>query len=165
MAVQPQYLAYILDQLERLGALRSRRMFGAVGLYSNELFFGLIDDDTVFLKTDARNLEDYLSRNMPRFMPDPARPAATLGYYQVPADIIEDTEALLTWARKAVEVALASHAAKARAPQPRPAAARTRPRKAGKRAAPRKNAATKKSAPARSRVRTGAAARRPKRRR
>ncbi len=52
MAVQPQYLAYILEQLAGFGDLRSRRMFGGVGLYSGELFFGLIDDDTLFFKTD-----------------------------------------------------------------------------------------------------------------
>jgi DNA transformation protein and related proteins len=52
VTVQAQYLAYILEQLAGLGALRTNRMFGAVGLYSKELFFGLIDDDTLFFKTD-----------------------------------------------------------------------------------------------------------------
>ena len=113
MAVQPQYLAYILEQLEALGRLRSRRMFGAVGLYSGELFFGIIDDDTVFFKSDASNSADYTARSMPRFMPFPARPEAAMAYYQVPADIIEDAESLVAWARKSVAVALASHAAKA----------------------------------------------------
>ena len=112
MAVQPQYLAYILEQLERLGALRTRRMFGAVGLYSSDLFFAIIDDDTLFLKADARNVGDYLSRDMPRFMPDVARPADTPGYYQVPADIIEDAEGLVTWARRSLAVALAACAKK-----------------------------------------------------
>ena len=114
MAVQTQYLAYILEQLEGLGRLRSRRMFGGVGLYSGELFFGLIDDDTVFFKSDASNSADYIARNMPRFMPFPTRPEAVLAYHQVPADIIEDGEALGIWARKSVAVALASQAAKSR---------------------------------------------------
>ena len=96
MAVQPQYLAYILEQLEALGRLRSRRMFGGVGLYSGELFFGLIDDDTLFFKTDGTNSADYIARNMPRFMPFPDRPEAVMAYYQVPADIIEDAESLVT---------------------------------------------------------------------
>ena len=114
MAVQPQYLAYILEQLERIGSLHSRRMFGAVGLYSGELFFGLIDDDTLFFKTDGSNAAEYITRKMPRFMPFPERPEAVMAYYQVPADIIEDNEALQIWARKSVAVALASRAAKAR---------------------------------------------------
>jgi DNA transformation protein len=114
MAVQPQYLAYILEQLESVGDVHSRRMFGAVGLYSGELFFGLIDDDTLFFKTDGSNSAEYIARNMPRFMPFPARPEAVMAYYQVPADIIEDIEAIGSWARRSVAVALASRAAKAR---------------------------------------------------
>jgi DNA transformation protein and related proteins len=114
MGVQPQYLAYILEQLARIDGLHSRRMFGAVGLYSGELFFGLIDDDTLFFKTDGRNAADYTARKMPRFMPFPDRPEAVMAYYQVPADIVEDDEALHEWARKSVAVALASRAAKAR---------------------------------------------------
>ena len=69
MAVQPQYLAFVLEQLEGLGGVSPRRMFGGVGLYSDELFFGLIDDDTLFFKTDASNSAEYTARNMPRFMP------------------------------------------------------------------------------------------------
>jgi len=118
MAVQPQYLAWILEQLADVEQLVSRRMFGGIGLYSRELFFGLIDDDTLFFKTDASNAAEYQSRNMPRFMPPANRPPGPMGYHQVPAEIIEDPESLVAWARKAITVALASHAAKAR-PKPR----------------------------------------------
>ncbi|MEO8016518.1 MAG: TfoX/Sxy family protein [Pseudomonadota bacterium] len=114
MAVQPQFLAYVLEQLAGIKDLRSRRMFSGVGLYSGELFFSLIHDDTLFFKTDGSNAADYVSRNMPRFMPFPERPEAVMAYYQVPADIIEDNEALQSWARKSVAVALVSRAAKAR---------------------------------------------------
>jgi len=114
MAVQKEYLAYILEQLEGLKDLRSRRMFGGVGLYSGELFFGLVDDDTLFFKSDSTNSAEYIARKMPRFMPFPARPEAVMAYYQVPADIIEDAEALIAWARKSVAVALNSRAAKVR---------------------------------------------------
>jgi len=114
MAVHAEYLAYMLEQLASLGSLRTRRMFGAVGLYSGEFFFGLIDDDTLYFKTDASNSAEYIARNMPRFMPMPKRPDAIKAYYQVPADVIEDAELLVAWARKSVAVALASQAAKAR---------------------------------------------------
>jgi DNA transformation protein len=74
MTVQAQYLAYILEQLARLPSLRSNRMFGGIGLYSDGLFFGLIDDDTLFFKTDDSNIAPYRDRQMPRFMPFPDRP-------------------------------------------------------------------------------------------
>jgi len=119
MAVQPQFLAYLLEQLANVNGLRSRRMFSGVGLYSGDLFFGLVHDDTLFFKTDGSNSADYVARHMPRFMPFPDRPQAVMAYYQVPAEIIEDHEALAVWANKSVAVALASQAAKrpkARAP-------------------------------------------------
>jgi DNA transformation protein len=122
MAVQAQYLAYILEQLDGVKDLRTRRMFGAVGLYSGELFFGLIDDDTLFFKTDGTNSAEYIARNMPRFMPFPDRPEAVMAYHQVPADIIEDAESLAGWARKSVAVALSAHSAKARPKQAKPKA-------------------------------------------
>jgi DNA transformation protein len=148
MAVQPQFLAYVLEQLASLGRLRSRRMFGGVGLYSGELFFGLIDDDTVFFKSDATNSADYVARNMPRFMPFPDRPEAVMAYHQVPVDIIEDAESLVAWARKSVSVALTSHAARnARKARPKPAAAKRAKRKRvvkKKKAAPRTKRRTRR---------------------
>ena len=114
MSVQPQYLAYVLEQLAPLGGLRSNRMFGGIGLYSEELFFGLIDDDTLFFKTDESNIAEYKARKMPRFMPFPVKTDVALGYHQVPADIIEDPEELVAWARKSVAVALARQAIKAK---------------------------------------------------
>jgi len=133
MAVQAQYLDYILEQIEGLGSLRSRRMFSGVGLYCGELFFALIHDDTLYFKSDGTNSADYIARNMPRFMPFPDRPKAVMAYYQVPADTIEDAESLVAWARKSVAVALRSQAAKARpARSPR------------KKAAPKKAAAKKR---------------------
>src|SRR5688500_7883630 len=113
MPVQAQFLQYMLEQLAGLNSLRSNRMFGGIGLYSDGLFFGLIDDDTVYFKTNDSNIAPYRERNMPRFMPFPDRPEAVLGYHQVPADVIEDAEMLVDWARKSVAVALASKAAKA----------------------------------------------------
>jgi DNA transformation protein and related proteins len=135
MATQPQYLAYILEQLAGLPALRSNRMFGGVGLYSDGLFFALIDDDTLYFKTGDINVAAYSARRMPRFMPFPDRPEAVLGYHQVPADIIEDAELLVDWARQSVAVALKAQAAK-------PARART----AGKQKLAKKKAANKKGA-------------------
>lgn len=114
MAVNAQYLAYLLEQLAGLGNVTSRRMFSGAGLYSNDVFFGIIYDDTLFFKTGAANLAHYQARNMPRFMPPVNRPLGPMGYHQVPADIIEEAEALVVWARQSVAVALTARAAKAK---------------------------------------------------
>ncbi len=149
MAVQPSYLGYVLEQLAALSALRSNRMFGAIGLYSDGIFFGLIDDDTLFFKTDESNVAPYRERNMPRFMPFPDRPEAVLGYHQVPADVIEDAETLIAWARGSIEVAFAAKATKAKS------------KRTAKRPAKAKPARKKPATPARKSAKKSAAKNRP----
>jgi DNA transformation protein len=127
MAVRPQFLAYVLEQLSGLSGLHTNRMFGAAGLYSDGVFFGLIDDDTLFFKTGESNIARYRERNMPRFMPFPDRARTAFGYHQVPADVVEDAEELVTWARQSVVVA---------------GAAKSRPRK--KKALAKKRASRRK---------------------
>ena len=103
MSVSNGYRIYIVEQLSAVPALSTRRMFGGVGLYSGESFFALIDDDVLFFKVDDANREDYVSRGMKAFMPIPNK--ASMGYFQVPAEVIEEAEELTRWARRSVEVA------------------------------------------------------------
>jgi DNA transformation protein len=103
MSVSDNYRTYIIEQLGALPALSTRRMFGGLGLYSGDWFFGLIDDDVLFFKVDDANREDYVSRGMKAFMPFPGQ--ASMGYFQVPVDVIEEAEDLTRWARRSVEVA------------------------------------------------------------
>lgn len=117
MPVQAQYLAYVLEQLAGVPGLRSNRMFGGIGLYSDGVFFGLIDDDTLYFKTGPANLAQYQARNMPKFMPFPDKTGAVMGYHQVPADIIEDPESLVAWARQSVAVQLSAKASVAAKPK------------------------------------------------
>jgi DNA transformation protein and related proteins len=62
MPVGAAFLQYVLEQLERAGKVASRRMFGGVGLYCDGLFFGLIDDDTLYFKVDNTTRADYEAR-------------------------------------------------------------------------------------------------------
>jgi DNA transformation protein len=110
MAVSSSFLAYVIDQLAGLGRVRSRRMFGGVGLYCEELFFGLLDDDVMYLKVDDSNRDDFTGRGMKPFQPFRDKPEYSMSYYQVPAETIEDAEDLVRWARKAVRVAAGARA-------------------------------------------------------
>jgi DNA transformation protein len=108
MAVSDNFLAYILEQLADLGRVHSRRMFGGVGIYSGEFFIGLLVDNTLYLRADDSNRDDYLRRAMLPFRPFRDRPEYSMSYYQVPADVIEDAEALVAWATKSVRAAAAA---------------------------------------------------------
>ena len=105
MSVGTAFLQYVLEQLTRTGRVTSRRMFGAVGLYCDDRFFGLIDDDTLFLKVDDSTRADYVSRGMKPFCPYKDKPDVSMSYYTVPADILDDAEDLVQWARRSVAIA------------------------------------------------------------
>jgi len=108
MAVSSDFLNYILEQLARVPRVTSRRMFGAMGLYSNGVFFAIIDDDIVFFKTDDSTRETYVARGCPPFRPYKDRPEVSMSYFQVPADVLEDADELVPWAKAAVKAAAAS---------------------------------------------------------
>ena len=121
MTVSSSFLAYVVEQLAGLGGVRSKRMFGGVGFYSDELFFGLLDEDVLYLKVDDSNRDDFTERGMQPFQPFRDKPEYSMSYYQVPAETIEDAEDLVRWARKAVRVAAGARARPSRSKRRSPA--------------------------------------------
>lgn len=79
-------------------------MFGGVGIYANELFFALLDDDTLYLKVDDVTRPQFQGRGMAPFRPY-GEEGETMQYYEVPADVLEDPEDLGVWVEAAIAVA------------------------------------------------------------
>lgn len=76
-------------------------MFGGFGLYLGGTFFGIVYQGQLFFKTDATTRREYTARGMTPFRPNPRQTLKS--YYEVPADILEDTSLLAAWAKKAVQ--------------------------------------------------------------
>ena len=104
MAVSDEYLTYVVEQLECLGAVQSRRMFGGAGIYCEDLFFALVADDVLYFKVDDSNRTDYEAAGMGPFKPFPDK-REVMQYYEVPIDVLENRETLRQWAKKALDVA------------------------------------------------------------
>ncbi len=105
MSVNPSFRAYVLEQLARAAPdIRDKSMFGGVGIYSGELFFALIDEDTVYFKVDDSNRSVFEARGMGPF--EPYGPGGgSMQYYAVPEEMLEDTEELQAWVEGALAVA------------------------------------------------------------
>jgi DNA transformation protein and related proteins len=103
---------FVLDQLSALPDLRARAMFGAHGLYNGETFFGILDEGRLFFKTDARSQKDYTARGMGPFTYKAKGKTVTLGFHEVPADVLEQAPELVSWAQRAVKIAAAAKAKK-----------------------------------------------------
>lgn len=99
------FCRFVLDQLEPLDVL-PRGMFGAIGLYCRGAFFGIIANDTLYMKVDDSNRAMYEREEASRFKPFPNRPAS-MNYYAVPLAVLESAPQLLRWARLSVRIASA----------------------------------------------------------
>ena len=120
MAVSQSFLTYVLEQIANVRGVTSPRQFGGVGLYSDDIFFAVIDNDTLFFKVNDTTRPRYVKRRMPPFMPIPGKPAMS-SYYQVPPGVREDADELAAWAREAVVVGASAPAARQRSRKTTPA--------------------------------------------
>jgi DNA transformation protein len=99
---------FVLDQLGALPDVRARAMFGAYGLYVGESFFGILDEGRLFFKTDAQSQADYTARGMPPFTYESRGRVMTMGYHEVPPDVLESRDELVAWACRAIQIAARS---------------------------------------------------------
>ena len=88
-------------------------MFGGVGLYAEDVFFGILAADVLFFKVDDTNRLEYETAGSSPFKPYADR-AMTMPYYNVPTAVLEDAEALAEWAARAVMVAKTAKTATSR---------------------------------------------------
>ena len=129
MKVSAGFRELALDQLAGMRGLRARAMFGGVGLYADDVFFGMLAADVLFFKVDDSNRREYETAGCSPFEPYADR-ALTMPYYNVPVSVLEDAVSLREWAARAVAVAKRAKTAK--------------PAKTGKRAKAAKPVKTRK---------------------
>jgi DNA transformation protein len=134
LRVTPEFGDFALDQLARVPQLRSKRMFGGIGLYSGDAFFGILAADELFFKVDDSNRSAYQAAGSEPFRPVANR-RVSMSYWRVPLEVLEDRGELATWALAAIRAA-----GNAAAPRKRGAKRR------GKRS-PRKKITRKKRVP------------------
>lgn len=104
LKVSESFKAFVLDQLEELGDVTPRAMFGGVGLYHRGVFFGILARDTMYMRVDDRNRSAYEDAGMKAFKPYPGR-GGTMRYYSVPLEVLESPIDLAEWARQAIAAA------------------------------------------------------------
>ena len=104
LRVTPEFRDFVLDQLARVPQLRAKPMFGGIGLYSGESFFGILAADELFFKVDHSNRAEYEAAGSEPFRPVVARPVS-MSYWRVPLEVLEDNGELATWALAAIRAA------------------------------------------------------------
>lgn len=95
---------FVVDQLADLGDVTPKKMFGGVGLYFDDLFFGLIARDELYLKVDDASRGAFEAAGSTAFQPYRDRPGK-MQYYSVPVAVLESAPELVRWAGGAVAAA------------------------------------------------------------
>lgn len=124
MSNSREFIAHVLEMMQPAGRSSARAMFGAHGVYLDGLIVGIVDDDVLYLKTDAQTRATFVTRDL-----EPFRYTTRTGeihstsYYRPPDEALESPASMREWLRLALSAALRSASRKkAKAP----------PRKRGK---------------------------------
>ena len=114
MAPTAGFLDHLQELLEPLAPVTVRRMFGGAGIFAEGLMFGLVAQETFYLKADDSTRAMFEAEGMTPFTYDTAKGGRTvMSYWRVPDRLLEDSKELVGWARTALAVARRG-AAKAR---------------------------------------------------
>jgi DNA transformation protein and related proteins len=108
MANSPGFLDHVRELMRAGGhAITARAMFGGHGLYLDGLFFGIVDDDVVYLRVDERNRAEFAALDLPpfEFMSKDGKRQA-MSYLRAPDDALENAPAMAPWVRSALGAAL-----------------------------------------------------------
>jgi DNA transformation protein len=121
MPMRPEFRDYLLELFERFGPIRIKAMFGGFGLYSGEVFFGLVADERVYLKVDDTTRADFEAEGKSHFtFKLKSGDIGAMSYYEIPDRLYDDPDDLALWARKAVDVALRAQSSKSRRKSEKP---------------------------------------------
>ena len=124
MTASAGFIDLLLDVLRGLGPVTVKRMFGGAGVYADGVMFGLVEGDALYLKADGETLAAFEAEGQAPFVYDGAKgPVTVMSLWRVPERLYDDPEEMVDWARRALSVARALAAQKAK-PKSKP---RTRP--------------------------------------
>ena len=102
------YVSYILDLLSPFGDMTSRAMFGGYCIYKDKVIVGIVVIDELYFIVDKTNQVQYEELDSVPFTYSKGDTVATLSYWKVAIEILEDEEQLPKWLEDSFIVALNS---------------------------------------------------------
>jgi DNA transformation protein and related proteins len=106
MTKQNSFLSYVLEQLSPHGPITARAMFGGYGVYWDNVMFALIADNQLYFRVDEITSKDYEPYNSEPFVYEGMKKPVTLPYLTLPIDILENSQELPEWIKRAYQTSL-----------------------------------------------------------
>ena len=114
MARSDDFVALVEDLLRPLGGVTARRMFGAHGVFKDDVMFALIADDRLYLKTDDETRERFEAEGLEPFVYQKQGRPTVMSFHQAPDAALDDQDLMLAWAGTALDAALRQRRAERR---------------------------------------------------
>ncbi len=108
------FLEKVMKFLMPHGPISSRAMFGGYGIYYGDVIIGSIFQNTLYLRADDNNRQDYAEYACKPFVYEGLSKAITLPYMSLPDAILHDPALLKEWILKAYEASLRYKARKSK---------------------------------------------------
>jgi DNA transformation protein len=103
------------DLFAPFGKIAVRRMFGGEGLYRDNVMFGFVFGERIYLKTNDEGRPAFIAEScVPFVYPMKKGDIISQNYYALPDRLYDDPDELAEWARKALAVARTKSAVKAK---------------------------------------------------
>lgn len=112
MPRRSDFIDHVVDLMGAFGPVEARRMFGGWGLYHRELFFALVLEEVLYLKTDAMNVAAFEAAGLEPFVYRGRRGEVAFQYRRAPDEALESPHAMAQWARLAYAAAVRARARK-----------------------------------------------------
>lgn len=112
MSASEGFVELLKDCMRGLGPVSVRRMFGGAGIYADGVMFGLIADDTLYLKADEETKCDFESEGLGPFVYEGGGRTIAMSYWRIPERLLDDPDEMVAWARTALGVAQRAAVAK-----------------------------------------------------
>ncbi len=104
--------------LQPLGPVRARSMFGGCGIFLDDVMLAIVDEDRLYFKVDDETVERFAAAGAAPFTYRREGRTLALSYREAPAGALDDPEALLDWARLALDAARRAQSKKSRRRKP-----------------------------------------------
>ncbi len=100
-----EFVEYLTEVFVDFGPIQTRKMFGGYGIYHQGVMFGLVADDTLYLKVDDTIKPYFEAKSLCPFEYDKGDKVVKMSYHVAPDDILDDPQEAAIWAQRSFDVA------------------------------------------------------------
>ncbi len=100
-----EFVDFLQEVFAEFGLIQPRKMFGGYGIYHQGVMFGLVADDTLYLKVDDLIRPLFEARDLTPFEYDKGDKVVKMSYYIAPEDIFDDPQEAALWAQRSYDAA------------------------------------------------------------